>query len=176
MHPLMPIVLGLAQYAPTLIRFLGAGDASAAVLDQVVTVAREVTGGTSPDDALKRIQSEPAVAAEFQRRMLELDTQLERDHLVDRQDARKRDMAMLQAGQHNRRADWMVAFDAFGLVVCLLVLGLWRRDLPAEVVTLVSTIAGIFGLCLRDAHQFEFGSSRGSREKDSLMAQQGGSR
>lgn len=30
----------------------------------------------------------------------------------------------------------------------------------------LSTINSYFGLCLRDAHQFEFGSSRGSRTKD----------
>lgn len=63
----------------------------------------------------------------------------------------------------------MVLFDAAGLVACLLVLTFFRQNIPGEVVGLLSTIAGIFGLCLRDAHQFEFGSSRGSREKDILL-------
>lgn len=31
------------------------------------------------------------------------------------------------------------------------------------------SIAGFFGLGLRDAHQFEFGSSRGSQEKNELL-------
>jgi hypothetical protein len=30
----------------------------------------------------------------------------------------------------------------------------------------LSVITSLFGLCLRDAYQFEFGSSRGSRLKD----------
>ena len=38
-------------------------------------------------------------------------------------------------------------------------------------VGIISTVAGIFGACLRDAFQFEFGSSRGSRDKDELLAQ-----
>lgn len=38
---------------------------------------------------------------------------------------------------------------------------------------LLSGIAGIFGACLRDAFQFEFGSSRGSREKGAILGARG---
>lgn len=71
----------------------------------------------------------------------------------------------------NVRADVMVAIDAIGLIACLVVLGVWRKDLAPEAITLLTTIASLFGLCLRDAHQFEFGSSRGSRNKDDDNAQ-----
>lgn len=70
---------------------------------------------------------------------------------------------------HNTRANLMVAIDAIGLIACLVVLGLYRQSISGEVATLISTIASIFGLCLRDAHQFEFGSSRGSRDKDAQL-------
>jgi hypothetical protein len=60
----------------------------------------------------------------------------------------------------------MVAMDAIGLIACLVVLAVFNTTLPEGVATLISTIASIFGLCLRDAHQFEFGSSRGSASKD----------
>jgi hypothetical protein len=54
----------------------------------------------------------------------------------------------------------------------LLVLMLHREELPGEVVVgLLSAISGIFGACLRDAHQFEFGSSRRSQIKDATIAQ-----
>lgn len=66
-----------------------------------------------------------------------------------------------------------LAIDAIGLIVCLVILGFYRQTLPGEVIALISTIASIFGLCLRDAHQFEFGSSRGSREKDALINKPG---
>jgi hypothetical protein len=42
--------------------------------------------------------------------------------------------------------------------------------LPGEAVGIISTVAGIFGACLKDAYAFEFGSSRGSKEKDSTVA------
>jgi len=170
MLPLIPIALQLVQYAPTLLRFFGAGQASQDVAAKVVTLAQAVTGAANPADALAQLQANQAQQAEFARRALDLDADLEQAYLVDRQNARARDVAMTQAGMHNRRADWMVAFDALGLVACLVVLGFFRKDIPGEVVALLSTIAGIFGLCLRDAHQFEFGSSRGSREKDERAA------
>lgn len=68
------------------------------------------------------------------------------------------------------RADVMVLLDVVGLVACLVVLAVYRKDLPGEVVALLGSIATTFGLCLRDAHTYEFGSSRGSREKDRLLA------
>jgi hypothetical protein len=52
------------------------------------------------------------------------------------------------------------------------VLVFFRKDIPGEAVGIISTVAGIFGACLRDAYQFEFGSSRGSKEKDALIAEQ----
>ena len=76
------------------------------------------------------------------------------------------------SGGKNTRADVMVGGAVLGLVSCLLVLVFFRQEVPGEVVGIVSTIAGIFGACLRDAFQFEFGSSRGSKEKDELLARQ----
>jgi hypothetical protein len=60
----------------------------------------------------------------------------------------------------------MVIAAALGLVLCLLSLVAYQGDLPGEAVGIISTIAGIFGACLKDAYAFEFGSSRGSKNKD----------
>jgi hypothetical protein len=51
----------------------------------------------------------------------------------------------------------------------MLLLVPYREKLPGEVVGLLSAISGIFGACLRDAHQFEFGSSRSSQVKDQTI-------
>lgn len=169
MDPLT-IALGLAQIAPSLMRFFGVGEKSVAVADKVIEIAKTVTGAPSGEAALAALQADAAKAAEYRLAVLAADTSLEQAFLADRQDARRRDVALHQAGFHNTRADLMVLFDVIGLVACVGVLAFFRQAIPAEVVTLLSTIAGIFGLCLRDAHQFEFGSSRGSREKDALLA------
>jgi hypothetical protein len=163
---LIPIALGLAQFAPSLMRFFGAGDTSVAVAEKVVGVAQAMTGASTPEEALATMRENAQLQQQFNLAVLQMDGDLEQAYLADRQDARRRDIAFLQAGKVNARANAMVAMDAIGLIACLVVLTLFRKEIPGEVVGLLSTIAGIFGLCLRDAHQFEFGSSRGSRDKD----------
>lgn len=172
MLPLIPIVMGLAQFAPQLMRYFGAGQTSTAVVDQVVGVAQALTNTKTPEEALAAIRASAELQAAFQRQVLELDAELEKAYLADRQDARARDVEYVKAGKTNTRANAMVLCDVIGLIACLAVLTVFRKDIPGEVVGLLSTIAGVFGLCLRDAHQFEFGSSRGSRDKDELLARQ----
>lgn len=168
MDPLT-IALGLAQVAPSLLRFFGVGEKPVAIAEKAIEIAQAVTGANTGQAALAALQADPAMAHEYRLAVLKADGELEALYLADRKDARARDVALHQAGYQNRRADWMVLFDVIGLVACLIVLSLFRKEIPGEVVGLLSTIAGIFGLCLRDAHQFEFGSSRGSREKDMLL-------
>lgn len=158
--------IALGNVVPSLLRYFGAGEKSAVVAEKVVDIAKAVTGTDTPDAAIAAIQADPALAHEFRMAVLKADGDLESAYLADRQNARARDVALRQAGYQNRRADVMVIMDVVGLIACLVVLALMRKELPSEVVGILTTVASIFGLCLRDAHQFEFGSSRGSREKD----------
>lgn len=167
-----PITIGLAlatNFAPSLLRYFGVGEKPVAIAEKAIEIARSVTGATDGNAALAALQADPALAQVYQLAVLKADGDLEAMYLADRRDARARDVALHQAGYRNTRADWMVLFDVIGLIACLVVLSMFRKEIPGEVVGLLSTIAGLFGLCLRDAHQFEFGSSRGSKEKDALM-------
>lgn len=168
MAPILPIVMGLSQVAPIIARWLG-GENAGQVAEKVVGIAQVVTGAKSPEEALAKIQADAKLASDFQIAVMANEKDMEALYLADRQDARKRDVALVQAGRTNNRANWMIAGDVVGLIVCLVVLTT-MPDLPGEVRGIVSTIAGFFGLGLRDAHQFEFGSSRGSREKDEVLA------
>lgn len=168
MVPILPIVMGLSQVAPIIARWLG-GENAGQVAEKVVGIAQVVTGAVTPEEALQKIQADAKLASDFQIAVMANEKDLEALYLADRQDARKRDVALVQAGRTNNRANWMIAGDVVGLIACLVVLTT-MPDLPGEVRGIVSTIAGFFGLGLRDAHQFEFGSSRGSREKDEVLA------
>lgn len=165
------IALGLAQFAPSLLRFFGVGEKPAAVVEHVLQIAQSVTGATTPEAALASMRENAQLAQQFNLAALAADTKLEELYLADREGARQRDVEVRKLdGGKNKRADVMVAIDAVGLIACLVVLAVYRQQLSGEVIALISTIASIFGLCLRDAHQFEFGSSRGSRDKDELLA------
>lgn len=132
-----------------------------------------LAGGMTPEVRARLIDADRDVRlATMQYADAEKQRELERmrAELADVQSARLRDAEFIRAGKVNERANWMVAMDVFGLVACLAVLTFFHKDIPGEVVGVLSTIAGIFGLCLRDAHQFEFGSSRGSKEAQATIA------
>ena len=172
MAALLPIALQLAQFAPHLMRFFGAGETSAVVVEKVVGIAQTVTGTESPEAALAALKASAEMQHAFAMRTIEIDVELVRLHLEDRQHARNRDVQVRQLnGGNNRRADLMIVGAVLGLIACLVSMVFFKKDIPGEVVGIIATISGIFGACLRDAFQFEFGSSRGSRDKDSLLAQ-----
>jgi len=165
------IALALGQFAPSIMRFFGAGQGSLDTAQKVVAIAQNVAGVKTPEEALQALQANSELAQQFNLAVLGADKDLELAYLADRQSARTRDVEFIKAGRTNTRADLMVLGDVIGLVACLVVLTFFRKDIPGEVVGLLSTVASIFGLCLRDAHQFEFGSSRGSREKNTVINQ-----
>lgn len=167
--------IALAQFAPSILRFFGVGDKPVAVAERVVQIAQGITGGATPTEALERMRADAALAQQFNLAVLAADTELEKAALADRQGARERDVEIRKLNDgKNTRADLMVIGAVLGLISCLLVLAFFKKDVPGEVVGIISTVAGIFGACLRDAFQFEFGSSRSSRDKDALIARQMG--
>ncbi|MDR3156051.1 MAG: hypothetical protein LBT90_03045 [Holosporaceae bacterium] len=76
----------------------------------------------------------------------------------------------INAYGRNKRLNIMILGAAAGLIVCMLMLSLYQGELPGEVVGIISTVSGIFGSCLKDAYSFEFGSSRGSKDKDDKIS------
>ena len=165
------LIMALAQFAPSIMRFFGAGEKPAAVVEQVVNIAQTVTGMKTPAEALEALRKNAELAQQFNLAVLAADAELEKAALADVQDARRRDIEIRKmAGGENRRQDVMIAMVAIGLIACLVVLVFFRKDIPGEAVGIISTIAGIFGACLKDAFAFEFGSSRGSKEKDSVLS------
>lgn len=164
------LALALAQFAPSLIKFFTGSDKAADVAGKVIDIAKTVTGAPDGGAALEVLKADPNKVLEFQQAAMLNDADLTKAFLADVQNARARDIELHKAGFGNRRADVMVALDVLGLIACLLVLVLYREKLPGEVVGLLSAISGIFGACLRDAHQFEFGSSRSSQVKDATIS------
>lgn len=159
------IAMALAQFAPQVVRWISGSDKAAEAAGAVVDIATQVTGAATGKDAVSMLGADPAMVLEFRRAVAAQEAELDKAFLADRADARARDVALAQAGRNNRRADVMVLGAVVGLLACLVVLVRFQGQVPGEVVGIVSTVAGLFGACLRDAFQFEFGSSRGSAEK-----------
>lgn len=163
------IAFGLAQYAPSIIKWLSGSDKAEEAAQKVIDVARVVTGKQDASEAVEAIRADPAVLMQFRQAMAGIEADMDRAYLADRQNARGRDVAFVQAGRWNVRADLLALLSVTGLIVCV-----WfvARDssLPERAVNAIMFVAGTLAACVRDVFAFEFGSSRGSREKDAILA------
>lgn len=166
---ILPIALGLMELVPSFSKIFH-NEKTQTLTKKVVDVAQKIANTSDVEKATSIIKQDPKLFLQFQQEILKLEQQIDLNVYKDRQDARARDVAIAQTGRKNRRADIMVVCAAVGLMVCLFSLCLFDGNLPGEAVGIISTIAGIFGACLKDAYAFEFGSSRGSKEKDLQMA------
>ena len=163
------IAFGLAQYAPSIIKWLSGSEKAEEAAQKVIDVARVVTGKDDASEAVEAIRADPAVLMQFRQAMANIEADMDRAYLADRQNARGRDVAFVQAGRWNIRADLLALLSVTGLIVCV-----WfvARDssLPERAVNAIMFVAGTLAACVRDVFAFEFGSSRGSRDKDALIA------
>jgi hypothetical protein len=164
----MSIAFGLAQFAPGIIKWITGSDKSAAVAEKVVDIAKVVTGNDDGVDAVEMLKADPALAMQFQQAVMANEADLEKAYLADRQDARKRDVEFVKAGRHNWRADLLAFLAVAGLVICVWFVAR-DSDLPERAVNAIMFVAGVLASAVRDVYGFEFGSSRGSKEKDVLM-------
>lgn len=164
--------VGLMEFAPVIARLVS-GNNAGDIADGILKKAKAIAGVDTIDKVKEAFRGNPKILAKFQRDMHELSVRSEQGYLEDRQDARARDLEFVRLKQKNVRADTMVFCAALGLVSCLLSLSFFGSNMPGEAVGIISTVAGIFGSCLKDAYSFEFGSSRGSKEKDNQIMRMG---
>ena len=167
--PLFGFAAALSEFAPLIGRWIN-GEEGAKTAHKVVNIAHAVTGENENHKILQALKADPQVLIQFQQGILKMDQEMEMGEHKDRESARLRDIALANAGRSNLRADIMVVAAAMGLVSCLVTITLYRSALPGEAVGIISTVAGIFGSCLKDAYAFEFGSSRGSKLKDNRLS------
>lgn len=66
--PILTTALALAEFVPAIAGWFGDDD-DEATAEQVVSVAKKLTGLDSPDDAVAKIKNDPTLQIEFQRAM-----------------------------------------------------------------------------------------------------------
>lgn len=164
-----PLAAALSEFVPLIGRWIK-GDQGDKVVQKVEEIAKVITGEQEAERILHHLKTDPPALLQFQQAILKFTQELEIAEEKDRKGARLRDIALVNAGRTNIRADIMVISAALGLIGCLLTITVYQASLPGEVVGIISTIAGIFGACLKDAYAFEFGSSRGSKIKDGKLS------
>jgi hypothetical protein len=166
---ILQAALSLAQISPKIAKWLS-GTKAGFISQKIMDIAKNVTDTNDELEAIERLKSDKNMYMLFEKAIIDSERDIELAIIKDKENARHRDICIVNSGKRNKRADIMVISAAIGLIVCLCFICLYRKELPGEVVGIISTIAGIFGSCLKDAYNFEFGSSRGSKEKDHTVA------
>lgn len=156
------------EFLPGMVKHITNSDDAEDIARTVIDTAQNVTGTNSPDEALEAMRADPTAVMAFKKNMAEINARLDEAYLRDRQGARNRDVDMKKLGYRNVRADAMLfmAFVSFIVIVYFAWDG--RLDMPDQVFALLNMAAGMILGMIKDAFQFEFGSSRGSKEKDLL--------
>ncbi|MDR1034964.1 MAG: hypothetical protein LBL32_03470 [Holosporales bacterium] len=162
-------ILSLVQLSPRITKWLS-GSSIALVSKQILDIAKNVTNSKNETEAVEKLKTDRNMLLLFQKVLISSEREIELAVIKDKENARTRDIAIINTGRRNIRADVMVISAALGLIICLATIVVYRKSLPGEAVGIISTVAGIFGACLKDAYNFEFGSSRGSKEKDQTVA------
>lgn len=160
----------LAQFVPGILRWITGSDKAEQAASAVIEVAKAATGQDSGEKALSALKIDPAAVLAFRGAIADREADLDKAFLADRADARARDVALARAGRRNVRADVMVAiaFLAVLSIAALLALGKIAGDTAAGGFLL--SVGGMFARNIGTAFDFEFGSSRSSRDKDELLA------
>ncbi len=158
-------LLALAEVAPAIFSLMRAlmPDTKASAMgiaERVVTLAQQLTGQHDMDNVLSMLKDHPELVVQFQEAIMELEKEVVRAEIADRRHAREREMALFTAGHIHRRGDIMVIAAVVGLLLCVGTLVFYHHTLPGEAIGIISTVAGIFGACLKDAFAYEFGAAR----------------
>lgn len=167
--PIIPIAMALAQFAPSLMKYFGAGSESVAVAEEVVGIAATITGGKTPTESVEILQANPELQHAFSMAVLSQSGDLEKAYLADRQGARDRDMSFTAAGKRNHRADALVLL-AIGIIVLLIYIIWQTTELNEYIKGTFTFLLGRFTGYLDNIYNFEFGTTRTSKSKDDVIS------
>lgn len=169
MAPLIPIALQLAaQFAPSIIGKLTGSANAENVAAHVVGIAQTITGTPTPEAAFEAIKADPAKVLEFQLALAQNEKEIELAYFGDIQDARARDVEIVKTTGRNMRGNVLVAWAAFIVLACLLVV-VWRTDMDDYVKATISLILGRALGWVEQVMSFEFGLTRESAKKDDTI-------
>jgi len=169
---MIPIVAGLL----TTLAQNGLGLLSSAIQAKGKEVVEQTLGVKIPDSLTPEDISKLRQAQfDHEERLIELGIEKAKQDLEsfkaeaqDRDSARGRDAEFIKRGASNVRANWM--FFLAVIAVAGLVFMVWRDNGLSEYVKgIVTLVLGRFLGYLDNIYSFEFGTTRGSREKDETI-------
>lgn len=166
------IAMGLAQFAPGIIKLITGSDKAADVADKVIGVAKAVTGTSDGPTALAAVQADPAKVMEFQQAMAAQQADLEKAYLADVQGARHlQEVALGQDDLFSKRFVYYfaAAWSIFSMIYFIAVTfappaAAGQRIADTILGVLIASVVGVM-------FNYFYGSTKGSAEKTRMLAQ-----
>lgn len=165
----------IAAAIPSLIKLLPdvagwfGGDKAENIATEVLNIASNVTGISDNSAALKAINSDPSVALKFQEAVMADKYRLDEMYLADKKDARAmQQTALEQEDVFSKRFLYYFAVG-WSLFAAIYLLCITFVTIPTDNISTVQTITGfIMGTLISSIIQFFFGSTKGSKDKDTI--------
>jgi hypothetical protein len=170
MLPLIPLLIQAATAAPALAKFFNAGDTAEKVAKDVAGIATSlVGGGLDAKESLERIIADKDLTQKFQLAVNDQMMKWDAMFLADVQNARERDVKMMQAGYRNNRANWLAGM-AIVIVIITLAIVVWMSTIDEFAKGTITLILGRALGWVEQIFQFEFGTTRASKQKDDTIS------
>lgn len=171
---MLPILAGisagveLVKLVPSLFKLFG-DEPPPAIVSRAAEIAQSVTGTLNPEEALKSLKENAEMNAKFVDAAEARAADMIKVHLVDIQDARKRDIEIQRIRGSNKRADALVACCISGIIACIAI-SCFITDLNEFGKTVVNVALGAFLGTWSQVNNFEFGSTNSNKDKDKALA------
>jgi hypothetical protein len=168
--PLPAAAIALFNLLPTALKLFGQ-DKPAEIVEKAVSIAKVVTGETTPEAALESVQADPEKMAQYIKEGEERAITWFKLYLEDTQNARERDIKLRELGHKNTRANILVVIAFVLLAVCITVV-VWMSDLNEYAKGIITLFVGRALGWIEQVFSFEFGTTRSSKQKDATIEKQ----
>lgn len=166
MAPLLAAAIPtLIDLVPDAVGWLG-GDKAEKAADDMLGIAKNVTGLGTKDEALGAIQSDPDTALKFKMAVMNDKYRFDEMYLADKANARDMQKeALKQEDKFSKRFLYYLA-SAWSIFAMSYITAISFITIPETSIRFVDTITGfLLGTIVSGIIQFFFGSSKGSKDK-----------
>ncbi|UFX98270.1 hypothetical protein [Candidatus Gromoviella agglomerans] len=131
-------------------------------MQKLIEIARVLTNEKDTNKVVQKFKTDENLLIEFQSLAIKAKKEILDIEMLDRQNARNRNIILHNNGYKSYMPHIMLFLSAIGTIMCPLTI-VWYiniyDNIPGEVVAIVSTATTIFGSCLKSIYTFEFGES-----------------
>jgi hypothetical protein len=157
------IAMGLSQFVPAIVRWISGSEKAGEAAQKVVDVASALTGKPA-DQVIEALKADPTLVLKFREEVMKQELAMDTLYLADVANARKRDVELRA---HNYRADSMYILAV--VLIAALVYVVLQSNLDEYAKGIVTLVLGRFLGYLDNIYNFEFGTTRSSKVKDTTI-------